>query len=807
MSKLALLAGAALGIALAACGSSIDPRVGRHYLCSEPGLRSSCPAEWICGLDGYCRDPQVSEPAACRDDLQCATGWRCGAQLGAAPGKCQQIGLASPYPCASDAHCEAGWRCGVEKACVDPAPDALPPVPALGWSGGLFSPRSFTGEPLMVRYEQPPPGNIRPHGIATLGADGITYLRVEVGFDSPNFMAKLALDGATVRDMAVGPDAVYVAEARGFYRFTPSTRTYEQLSATRVTRVYASAAPFPIAVGFTGNTLLLAAEPAVPYLMPSPINDVAVLSFPSGAAGPEGVLLVATGDGFRAAAMLARGYRQADGTSGTRPNFGLYGVTNVANSFCAPPQPQEFEVLAIGSTWQRTGGTIAVAVRPWNSPSAPVRVGLLYMSGTRQACTPSGVYHVDAPDTLMTTTCLPCAPGETLAGQATELGARGHLVTTACRSTATGTYRFQALNPQSSPACADEMPIPSVRFGPGHPIELFDPTLTFFAARDGRLSVAQGGIEPLMMTPGQRPPFLAGAPGRRTTTTLLGSSMPASFAELAGFGLARTSSGLAPTAVVEGQPDWAMDSSRLVSFQLGKVIANTNTDGVSLAATLACSREGRRFLLSGHRDILVAGDVEAQLAGSSSIGLLESQLNPVPGAAIRSIAPVTPSGATPPFLQAYVLTRNEVARVTATTSQRWRSELLPLPDGDWLKVWGDGPRARIGYADGSVYGLAAFVKLASGLPDGSTVQDYAQVCGRGIAVTTTGLFELVAEGTTGTGSWRRLTQPPAGTPTTGARLRGGGDLHLMLQNGQVWHFVPSGCAPEAASGAACSVLR
>jgi hypothetical protein len=104
----------------------------------------------------------------------------------------------------------------------------------------------------------------------------------------------------------------------------------------------------------------------------------------------------------------------------------------------------------------------------------------------------------------------------------------------------------------------------------------------------------------------------------------------------------------------------------------------------------------------------------------------------------------------------------------AQTHQRWSTQEVPVAGGDWLELWSDGERARIGYRDGTVYALPSRVRIASPLAlvgqQQILVNDYFQLCRVPFAITTNGLYQLQPPtGASVVGEWQRspdVLQPP-----------------------------------------------
>lgn len=100
----------------------LDLAVHRAYACSPDGGSEQCPADGVCGLEGFCHARGDEQAWQCINDSHCEGAWRCGLE-----GVCHQIGDEQAWQCTDDSHCEGAWRCGPGGICLDPSAEALVP--------------------------------------------------------------------------------------------------------------------------------------------------------------------------------------------------------------------------------------------------------------------------------------------------------------------------------------------------------------------------------------------------------------------------------------------------------------------------------------------------------------------------------------------------------------------------------------------------------------------------------------------------------------------------------------------------------
>lgn len=236
------------------------------------------------------------------------------------------------------------------------------------------------------------------------------------------------------------------------------------------------------------------------------------------------------------------------------------------------------------------------------------------------------------------------------------------------------------------------------------------------------------------------------------------------------------------------------------------LLDSTRAGETPVHSAIAATSDGGALLLVSELDAFTVADVSAAHPGTdagSSLATpaqLQTVLVPQPLIPIVSLAPVNPprNGA---FAEAYLLTPIEILHVTAATRSRWQLETLPPPNepSDWLSLWAEGDRVRLGFTSGAVYSLPTRVQLSPVTPNGLPVSSYAQICTTTFALAGGSLYRLVPSPTSALGNWVDVT---AEAGLSGVRsLMGGrifwgsGALLVSSPFGEIYRMpIASGCA-------------
>ncbi|MDQ3262236.1 MAG: hypothetical protein M3Y59_01045 [Myxococcota bacterium] len=447
---------------------------------------------------------------------------------------------------------------------------------------------------------------------------------------------------------------------------------------------------------------------------------------------------------------------------------------------------------------------IGIGAAPYNaSPDAGVSTLLIYAPNAEgsftNACPPpyplgGGNFH-----TLMVGPCRACPPGETLEGvQFINAGAyyiqeAESWIRLSCRSsTGLRHYRLGSLNnsptqcerrEETDPATLDFAVQQQTWSGQ----DTFRNEIGFdhgiaAAGQHGQL-FRHAGIEP-------EAPILAHVP---TAIFGAGTKLGAEgYLFEPGFGLVQANV-FGTSGIVLKHPEWIVYdeySGLKVLDEDFSVVAEGPVPGPTLMGTIQTDStllpDGGELIVVARRDLMFSAEVSG--ARPAELGVRDT---PRPGSPILSVALAPPSAeAGAPIARAYVLTRDALMESVATTPEVWRSSEIEGPPGDWREVWFDGPRGRLGYEDGRVYGLPSRVLLAQAVP-GGRVNDYAELCEQPFALTTTGLYRLMPPPDGAIGSWEPvdLTAYLPPHPDKGfseGRLYGApGELNVFTRYGAV----------------------
>jgi hypothetical protein len=184
-------------------------------------------------------------------------------------------------------------------------------------------------------------------------------------------------------------------------------------------------------------------------------------------------------------------------------------------------------------------------------------------------------------------------------------------------------------------------------------------------------------------------------------------------------------------------------------------------------AELVRGADGGSTLLVSTNDSLLGADVTDTVAGTpAELPRLGVRLSPLPRTPISSFTTVAPYAEDGSGLVArgYALTPNGLFEFRASTPQRFRATPVEVPDGDWVRVFSDGVRGRIGYRDGRVLSLPSVLEISPKTPE--PVVSYLHHCGRTYALGESSLSYLDVSPTGGpVGVWKPV---PLGEATFGA---------------------------------------
>ena len=260
---------------------------------------------------------------------------------------------------------------------------------------------------------------------------------------------------------------------------------------------------------------------------------------------------------------------------------------------------------------------------------------------------------------------------------------------------------------------------------------------------------------------------------------------------------------VAPRASVQGKDEWMITRDGVVVRRPsgmfgnagGAVVAAPDLSvdprlmGEPYHAGIGRSPDGGALVVFSSNDALFSADVSRiyREVASHPGGPVSFRIVPLTRVAIRSLAVMDtvagPDGGVP-YAHAYVLAREELYEVTATSEAIWRSRAVATPPGRMVEVWADGEFARLGAEDGKVYSLPTLKLLAPALAD--AVLDYYPFRGEAWALTARGLWQLQPPDAGYTGAW--VPGPDTGEVdfTGGAMFEANDALYVFTGTGWVY---------------------
>ncbi|MBL8951034.1 MAG: hypothetical protein JNK82_09675 [Myxococcaceae bacterium] len=202
--------------------------------------------------------------------------------------------------------------------------------------------------------------------------------------------------------------------------------------------------------------------------------------------------------------------------------------------------------------------------------------------------------------------------------------------------------------------------------------------------------------------------------------------------------------------------------------------------------------DGRVYLVMTANDAVLGGEI-ADDTGSGLPKQVDVKAVPEPQVPVLSFTVFAARPDAGTLFEGFVLTENRVFALEAETEQRWTVTSLDVPGGQWKKVWADGDRGRLGFADGRVYSLPSGVQISEPLEGGA--EDFVQFCRRSWALNARGLHRLDVSPTGALGVW--VAQD--------GLLPGGPQWKKMYgaANGELWLLAQDGTA-QLVRGAPCT---
>lgn len=803
-------------LAVGGC-KKIDLAAGRPYPCNpDAGRANECPAGWRCGLDGRCHD---------RD-------------AGAA------------YVCRSDEDCERGWRCALNQRCIEASAEVLRPDPLdASFDAGKVNPLWLSGFPEHVAsgelFQLAPDSGITAHPFAFVGDGKLTLL---MRFTDPSgrggIEGELLLAPAQV---PVAPGSVSALAAGGFgaylLRGDGGLEWFTYL-------VDGGTVLAPLSIPPIGARELRWTDEPNPKLVALSSRQFALVdvfttltsSGPLEVSGPDGgmaqPLLDLGGNQYRLIALTGAGIFEAlrDGDGGfvrrsdwqpiPEPEWHPVDAPGFSNAFCAPRPLDGRSYRATRLHGERWGLLVEAVPEGSGSNAAPLLATLHGgPSSPGSSCGPGSPFQAITPP------CPTCPDGMSLVDlvqyeAVAPDGQTSPRTEARCRAGSPGDGGYE-LNVQvfvrgdSQECVLDTRPPEGVQVGGSAlPSELTVPqrsstTRAAFGGTHGQVWAVGGSLfggatgltldrAPLAVVPFFNPATQETQLLAPLANTLYG------FTPLAGFLKLQEIQEEHIEGTVQGKPEWVLLSVRdsILVFD----VLRTGPDGEPLVVASLAPNQGQltppfhaawtpfdggsELVISAFDSIYAADVSEVAVRGDLPAAPIEVRVAPQPRSPIVSLTLLSqPSEVEGPLLAGYALTPNGLFRFKANSQTRWTSEEVALPPGDFVRLFSDGSRGRVGYRDGTVHSLPGLVPLAPALPDGLTASDFAQYCGFGWALTDAGPYRL-RSGDGGVGHWEPFPLASGGArpPFDGGRFFVVQDhLFVFAGNGVGYRVEGAGC--------------
>jgi hypothetical protein len=822
---------------LIGCKAAIDLHEEQPFRCvrgAESVDAGACPFGLHCGVGGFCysleNGPQGDAGLACEPDAgDCAAGWFCGHDL-----MCHRADLAADYACANDEHCVGGWRCGPDSRCIDPREDALrvdaPELQLL--DAGQFTPlypwpqvdHIAVSSPFTYQYDG---GSNSEVTSVVVAHDGGLHLVVlaprgigrEEALSQTMFLASAPLkaDGGALLDLAAIGFDIYALHEDSLERYrwpaTGSTLVHVASTPAIGNRLRMTTDPDPLLLELGATAMRAWSREGLATLVspvsvdggPAHILDIIGETFELIAATPEGMFTSPR----PAPWMATDGGSELSPPQWQRASTVAFGPTVLSS--CDGPAPLVHYVdrlYAMGNS-NLSNGVARLSVLQPDGGRSPF-VGFLNRSASAEVDCPAQ-FNIDGfcpacrdVDERLLDLDLRFVTGDNQQGE--------HHLEAACDrgGGASVIYRLGVGGHGNQGCHYEELPPP--RSMAQAVVATSNPTGRAFSLGRDVYAVQEGFTRPTSLVLGRAPEMVAivSAGG----VFALGSRE--FYREVPGLGLgfndrSERPEDPFPIAVVENQTNWIIyDDGRVADTER----ISDGSDGPEIVVAPDPAMEALRPPFNARRTDLLGGGAQlvmtafdailgADLAAALDGGVSTLEVKTVPQPRIPILSMVAlpeqenpPAGA--PLLSGYVLTRNGLFEFRAFTLQRWQTQEVLVPAGEWLEVWADERRGRLGYSDGTVYALPSRVMLAKPFT-GKKVVDYAHFCGRSFALVTDGLYRLEAPTSGGLGAWEKQDVPAleqVGGQLDGSKLYiSGSTLFAFTSTGIGVRMVASPCAP------------
>ncbi|MBK7862875.1 MAG: hypothetical protein IPJ65_30555 [Archangiaceae bacterium] len=794
-------------------------------------LLCGCQSGVSLDTDGGLRFPCTPTSATARSSGNCPGNLFCGADS-----SCHSPGEQGSYACRADFDCGGGFRCGPKRACVDPSRDALrADAPQVTLDAGRVVVQSLPWETITelavgrTFYRRSPDGVLTDiSGFAVSdGKDVYTVATSQQGFTSGAtashfFVGRAPI--ANVTDLAVAADLmVAIAGGKVYqYRWAPQPDG-GQLTSLDAGAAFANAIGKRLRTGNSGTPFVLefddTPDSGVYRVFDStgefPPTSPTVLQDPPFSGRPVTIDDMADSDGQYVYAIVngrlwATLRTQGALTSNTGPQDWQFGHFAIHS----PGRDQLITCQGLNQTPDHiVFRRLYVGDNPdLNQVEHPL-VGVL-LDVERDAGVEQHWMRLDPDPTLFSCTsnnvqrhvargnCPVCGPNEAFIDMQWGTDVTGTpALRSECRPAGASLSVFYDLTSDPTGFACFRTPRPTTGFrGAGVTVRATSHPSVSGVALNKHVLVRRDGLDDWAPITLDGVPDVAQSYGGQ----LVALGERTLFRETPGVGLAlhqHLDRQTAYPAWISGS--WLLyDDGRVGPLsnldlppQDARFLAAPSTQGLSppVLGTQAKGPDGKTYLVMSANDTLLGGEVADQAVGSPRS--IDVKAVPEPQVKILSLAVLDPPAADAGVLfQGYVLTENRVFALDVLSEQRWSLSPVEVVDGQWLEVWADHDRGRLGYSDGRVYALPSGVQLAPALDGGAT--DYQSFCGRAWALNAGGLYRLDAAAAGGTGTWAQQDGVlPAGPQWQKMYGAANGDLWVLAANGTAALVRGSPCTP------------
>ena len=809
-----------------------NPNAPRRFACE---VATDCLASWSCGLNSTrngreCHDPSAPEVFACVVPTDCVAGWQCGLAANRLQRECHDPNTPMAFACERDTDCGRDWRCGPDGLCLDPSADALEPAANLALdAGAIISPRqqldvdALTVSPRFL--------NARSEDLATFA-----FLR------GPRLEALTRDDQArlTAYDLGTAPVNVTALFAQGprSYDYDSNLGQFVKNDWNHVYVATADAGLLSFRLHVDGGVTPRPVRAAGTTISPPPIT-----SFKSGIAQePTEVPGIVAFSPSTSRYLLLDGPESGFGRDLDGIPSGANRLLDMENIYLSDNTECEFAVdtngvwsrqrgkydyfepitaAAFGNrscpggatglkverftalSWDRAlvvaspsdGGSPRVAV--WDLTQMMMDRGGGYLCNSDgNPCAPATAI----PFTVEVGPCVACPAGQLLDLAAVAVAGQPAEVETRCGAPDGGAFSFYRLRRRPGvPGACDSRPL----VGPG---SLFlQQTLTppkqpaggrvVYSAPGGQIWFGASTLSATSLTFDRLPFGLAQVSRANGDVAAIAEGIVGRPA--AGIGLDSVPRANL-TAVGTNEPSWMMAGDQLVTLE-GPTIDDRRTLALTttlpalpqtLARATASTGATVAVLTAGNQ--VLSAEVDLSPGGPQAVAIFSQRValvNPIQSAAF--VAP--PDGG---YLGGYVVTASGVARVTAESSSRWRTDEVALPaELSPREVWFQAGRGRVGFSNGSVFSLPSRVRIVDAIAGGA-VEDFVQTCRAQLALTPTGLFRVVSVAGASIGRWEQLPLPTGFAPdglSNGRVFAVGSDVYVFTRAGAAARLTLESC--------------